>query len=185
MAKYTKYIYAGSSASSGYTFNNPRSLGLTLATGERPKGAVSISGGAWYLGYGNTGTTYTYNVYLCDSAGNNGALIGTISIKGQQTINVVSLSASVDQASLKAKALYIKITGSNADQLKFMNTMTIIVNTVSDAPAYTKVVSGNKIKATDRSQTGTPTTQGAKIQDSHFSAGTKAEASTFNEKVLS
>ena len=185
MAKYTKYIYAGSSASSGYTFNNPRSLGLTLATGERPKGTISISGGAWYLDYGNTGTTYTYSVYICDSAGNNGVLIGTISLKGKQTVNSITLSASVDQASLKGKALYIKTTGSNADQLKFMNTMTIVINTESDAPAYTKVVAGNKIKATDRSQTGTATTQGAVIRDSHFTAGTKAEASTFNDRVLS
>ena len=49
---------------------------------------------------------------------------------------------------------------------------------------YTLVTAGNKIKATDRSQTGTSTTAGAVISDSHFSAGTKAQASTFNSKVL-
>ena len=49
---------------------------------------------------------------------------------------------------------------------------------------YTRVTAGNKIMAADRSQTGTSTTAGNVIKDSHFSAGTKAEASTFNSQVL-
>ena len=48
----------------------------------------------------------------------------------------------------------------------------------------TATVVGGKIKATDRSQAGISTTVGTKISDSHFSAGTKAQATTFNSQVL-
>lgn len=43
-----------------------------------------------------------------------------------------------------------------------------------------KVKSPDPIKYTDRTKTGTATTQYAVISDSHFSSGTKIEASTFN-----
>jgi len=52
-----------------------------------------------------------------------------------------------------------------------------------DVP-YTSVKTGNKIMATDRSQTGTVTTKGAVMSDSHFTAGTLITASAFNTKVL-
>ena len=55
---------------------------------------------------------------------------------------------------------------------------------VTVSQAYTAVTAGNKILATDRSQTGTTTTQGAVMSDSHFTAGTLIEASTFNSQVL-
>ena len=60
--------------------------------------------------------------------------------------------------------------------------LTVIFKT-EDIP-YTAVKAGDKIKATDRSQTGQTTTAGDRITDSHFSAGTSAKASTFNDKVL-
>lgn len=60
--------------------------------------------------------------------------------------------------------------------------LTVIFKT-EDIP-YTAVKAGDKIKATDRSQTGQTTTPGNRITDSHFSAGTSAKASTFNDKVL-
>ena len=50
---------------------------------------------------------------------------------------------------------------------------------------YTKVTAGNYINATDRSQTGTPTTAGSQLSDAHFSSGESAAASTFNSRVLS
>ena len=56
--------------------------------------------------------------------------------------------------------------------------------TVEFGASYTAVTAGNKILATDRSQTGTTTTAGTVMQDSHFTAGTKIEASTFNSQVL-
>ena len=49
---------------------------------------------------------------------------------------------------------------------------------------YTAVVQGDKILATDRSQTGTTTTQGAVMTDTHFTAGTKITATDFNTTVL-
>ena len=57
----------------------------------------------------------------------------------------------------------------------------LVVTTTSK---YTGVTAGNVIKATDRSQTGTTTTANTVMTDSHFSAGTKIEASTFNTQVL-
>lgn len=50
---------------------------------------------------------------------------------------------------------------------------------------YTKVTAGNYINATDRSQTGTTTTAGSQLSDTHFSSGESAAASTFNSRVLS
>ena len=50
---------------------------------------------------------------------------------------------------------------------------------------YTKVVAGNYILATDRSQTGTATTAGTTLSNTHFSSGESADASTFNSRVLS
>ena len=49
---------------------------------------------------------------------------------------------------------------------------------------YTAVSSGNKIKKEDINQTGKSFAAGSKIQDSHFSPGTKITASDFNTKVL-
>lgn len=52
--------------------------------------------------------------------------------------------------------------------------------TVQFTVTLEKVKSPDPIKYTDRSKTGTATTQYAVIKDTHFSSGTKIEASTFN-----
>ena len=52
--------------------------------------------------------------------------------------------------------------------------------TVKFTVTLEKVKSSDKIKYTDRSKTGTATTQYAVMSDSNFSSGTKIEASTFN-----
>lgn len=52
--------------------------------------------------------------------------------------------------------------------------------TVKFTVTLEKVKSPDVIKYTDRSKTGTSTTQYAVMKDSHFSSGTKIEASTFN-----
>ena len=151
----TGYIYAGSSVSSGYAMGTPRYCGIQMGANEYPKGTVSISGGAWYLNAGAAGTTYTFSIYLCDSEGNNGSLIGTLSINGQQTKNGISLSAAIDRSALKGKKLYIRATGNNAGYLIFMNTMTVTTGTKVDAfnittkvsPAGSGTLAANKTSA--------------------------------------
>lgn len=73
-----------------------------------------------------------------------------------------------------------KLVASNGgtQQGSFNQTITITFQT-----KYTKVATGNKIMATDRSKSGTSTTVGSKIQDSNFTAGTKITASDFNSKI--
>ena len=57
--------------------------------------------------------------------------------------------------------------------------------TVEYSASYTAVTAGNKIKATDYTQTGASVSAGDVIKiQSTFSSGTKAQASTFNSQVL-
>ena len=77
----------------------------------------------------------------------------------------------------------------SAPQIRLQNgtsfQMTVdITITVTTRTRYTAVTSGNKILATDRSQTGTATSAGSVISDSHFSSGTKITASDFNRVIL-
>jgi len=58
-----------------------------------------------------------------------------------------------------------------------------VVFQTEDLP-YTKVTAGNKIMASDINQTGTSISAGTVMQNSNFSNGTAAQASTFNTKVL-
>ena len=74
----------------------------------------------------------------------------------------------------------LSINGSNQFTMPAQN----VSVTANWAKTMTAVTAGNKILATDRSQTGTTTTAGTVMQDSHFTAGTKIEASTFNSQVL-
>lgn len=62
-------------------------------------------------------------------------------------------------------------SGSSGESVSVTITFTVTLE---------KVKSPDPIKYTDRSKTGTATTQYAVISDSHFSSGTKIEASTFN-----
>lgn len=79
--------------------------------------------------------------------------------------------------------------GWSAPQIRLQNgtsfQMTVdITITVTTEASYTPVTQGNVIKATDRSQTGTSTTAGDVISDTHFSAGTIMTASDFNSVIL-
>ena len=139
MATRSGNIFAGSSVASGYKFATPKKTDIILSGSEYPSGIVTISGGAWYLGYGSTTTSYPYDIYLCDSSGNNTAKIGTLSINGQSTKNnvTISSSSSLSQTGLAGKQLYIKATGSNVDNLTFMNTLSVTVNTTESYSAST------------------------------------------------
>lgn len=84
---------------------------------------------------------------------------------------------------------YIGWTNGGTSSVKVRNnsgsaietSVTLTFNTTNN---YTAVTKGNKILVADRSQTGTTTTQGAIIKDSHFTSGTIATASAFNSSVL-
>lgn len=56
--------------------------------------------------------------------------------------------------------------------------------TVEFGASYTPVTAGNKILASDINQTGTSISAGTIMTNTHFTAGTKIEASTFNSQVL-
>lgn len=72
----------------------------------------------------------------------------------------------------------VKVYNSGSSGESVSVTVTFTVN-------LTKVVQYNKILATDRSKTGTSTTQYAVIKDSNFTTGDKITASAFNSKYLS
>jgi len=74
----------------------------------------------------------------------------------------------------------LSINGSNQFTMPAQN----VSVTANWAKTIVAVVAGNKILATDRSQKDISTTAGDVMRDSHFTAGTKIEASTFNSQVL-
>jgi len=70
----------------------------------------------------------------------------------------------------------------NVTQSSFNVTITITFET--EDLGWEAVTAGEKILAADRLQTGTGTTVGNIIKDSHFTAGTIAYADSFNSEVL-
>lgn len=130
----------------------------------------------------NSSPNYTAksDIQICDSNGNNAVTVLTKELAANGTDNYGTYTKTIDISGLKGKLIYGKVHGVTTyggggvlirEQLKIEITTT---------PAGSKVTAGNIIKATDRSQTGTATTQGAVMTDSHFSAGTKITASAFN-----
>lgn len=95
---------------------------------------------------------------------------------GKYKSNISSLWSDGNGAKIQFTNPYGAASGT-------VSTHCTVVFKTEDIP-YTAVTKGNKIKATDRSQTGTSTTAGNKISDSHFTAGTIIKASDFNDKVL-
>lgn len=121
-------------------------------------------------------------VYLCDSAGNNSVNIFSRAISGGGTVTSDTSSKSVNLSSLAGKKVYGKAYSDGNSSIKVMNYFAFdLAYSYND---YTPVSSGSKALATDRSQTGTATTAGTVMTDSHFTAGEKIEASTFNSRVL-
>lgn len=162
----------------------PFSLGITMGANEYPMQITEVGSGS--ITVGGSGSSVTSHLYFCDSAGNNAYQIfqvtGVTNTMLSSTYSASTYNKSVDGCTgLKGKALYLKITGGNllnagcaGKSIKIKTTGTF----------YTAVEAGNKILATDRSQTGTTTTAGTVMSDTHFTAGTKIEASTFNSQVL-
>lgn len=119
-------------------------------------------------------------IVLCDSAGNHAVTIFTKTMAGGTTDRSSVFTKSVNISGLKGKRVYGKVVPVTAAGSAGVTINTQLKIQITTEPAGTPVTSGNVIKATDRSQTGTATTQGAVMTDSHFSAGTAIKASTFN-----
>ena len=121
-------------------------------------------------------------LYLCDSAGNNAVNVYSRAIGGGNTVTSDTASKNVNLSGLAGKKLYGKVVSDGNNSIKVLNYFAFSLKYTYTA--MTAVVKGNQCLPTDRSQTGTATTQGTVMSDSHFTAGTKIEASTFNSDVL-
>lgn len=130
----------------------------------------------------NTSPTYTAKskVVLCDSAGNNAVEILVKELAASGTDRTSEFTKTIDISGLKGKRIYGKVVAVTAAGSAGVTINTQLKIELTTTPAGDKVTAGNKILATDRSQTGTATTQGAVMTDSHFSAGTVITASAFN-----
>ena len=162
---------------------NRVSCGITMPAGQMPTKITGFTGTLYAAnGLGDKKITIT----LCDSAGNNAYTVATLASNGNLIMVLGNNSPTYSQPAvscpgLAGKAVYIQIRGLNNINTNSTSGKAITLQTAS---AYTAVTAGNVIKATDRSQTGTSTTAGNVMTDSHFSSGTKIEASTFNSQVL-
>ena len=130
----------------------------------------------------NTSPTYTAEskIVLCDSAGNNVVEIFSKSLAASATDRSSVFTKEVNISGLKGKRVYGKVVPVTAAGTAGVSINTQLKIEITTKPAGSKVTAGNKILATDRSQTGTSTTQYAVMKDSHFTAGTKITASAFN-----
>lgn len=121
-------------------------------------------------------------LYLCDSSGNNAVNVFSRAISGGGTVTSDTTSKSVNLSGLAGKKLYGKVVSDGNNSIKVHNYFAFSLTYTYTV--MTAVVQGDSCVVADRSQTGTTTTQGASMSDSHFSAGTEIKASTFNSNVL-
>ena len=164
------------------TNTNRVSCGLTMPSGEFP---VKITGFSGTLYAANASGNIT--VTLCDSSGGNAYTMATIASNGTLKMVLGNNSPTYSAAQVRAtgligKAIYIQVRGLGTINTNDTSGRVITIET-SDK-LYTAVTAGNKIMASDFTQTGGSATVGNTISNSNFSSGTKAEASTFNSKVL-
>lgn len=168
------------SVSTVYAF---ASNAITLGAGVKTANVTLSCGTATnYIGYAKNTDQYnntTITFYLSNSDMSHKVSIGTatISRNGMGVPNITKNSANL--SSLAGEKLYVYCTMANGGNCRMYGKIKATITTV-----HTAVTAGNKILATDRSQTGTDTTAGAKMTDSHFDSGTKITASAFNSTVL-
>ena len=179
---YTGYIKAGSDYSC--VFNKVYAISsssITIPSNSANTATVkaTCNNSGWLH---NTSPTYTAEskVVLCDSAGNNVVEIFRKSLAASATDRSSEFTKSIDISGLKGKRVYAKVVPITEWGGAGVTINTQLKLEISISSGGAKVTAGNKILATDRSQTGTATTQGAVMTDSHFSAGTAITASAFN-----
>ena len=102
----------GKNDSSGYRtkFKTPKSIGIQLAAGEYPNGAITFTNikntdvAKWFNE--NYAATLKVKLYLCDSAGNNKVKLGEWTMEGQSAAYNRSFTVS-GATGLAGKALYL------------------------------------------------------------------------------
>ena len=152
---------------------------ITLQAGVT-KANVSITLGAntGYWKNGDTVSSQTGTMYLCNSDASVKVKIASTTISKNNVQTATMTGSNLNVSSLAGSRIYLCVAYGSA-HVKFYGKASISLTTV-----HTAVTAGNKILATNRSQTGTATTKGDEISDSHFSSGTIIKASTFNSTVL-
>ncbi len=144
---------------------------------------VTCDNNAWIQ---NTSTNWRLEskFVLCDSNGNNEIVIFRKTMDPSTSDRTSVIKSTIDVSALKGKRLYgkvVPVTQSGGSG--------VVINTRYDYNGLQisivfNITKGEIIKASDRSQTGTSTTAGTVMKDSHFSSGTKITASSFNSTVL-
>lgn len=142
------------------TSDNARITGYTWSVTYYPDPPATFSVACYTDGHGT--------LTASPSSGTSGTVI---------TLNPVPSSGYVFDH-------YVANPSTSISNNQFTLTQNVTINCFF-RKVYTQVTAGNYIKATDRSQTGTATTAGSTLSDSHFSNGESAAASTFNSRVLS
>lgn len=179
---YTGYIQTGADHASVFNRVYPiASSAITLPSNISGTATVKVTSAYpdGYLSNSALNATCESKIQLCDSAGNNAVTIFTKSIAASNSWYGTN-TQTVDISGLKGKKLYGKVTPVTTSGTAGVIIREQLKIEITTSPGGTKVTAGNKILATDRSQTGTATTQYAVMKDSHFTAGTKITASAFN-----
>lgn len=119
--------------------SSPMYMHIDMPANEYPKGTLSMgnfgTGGSncrWTCPNGTYGSTYWYQLYLCDGNGNNSYNIATIKIIGGQT-NSGANSFSVNCPNLRGKSLHMKATCSNTTPYWYGRSTGISVGTATYA----------------------------------------------------
>ncbi len=112
------------------------SLGITLAGTKYPGGTVTFSGTFTNIHNSKDGTI---NLYLCDSAGGNAALVCSVTRPAGQSLNS-SWSGTVNARGLQGKSLYVYATGDTG-YVVARNYMTVTVTEADGTYPVTVAVS--------------------------------------------
>ena len=185
---------AGAEWGSGYSFAfsdgsyRSRTNGPQLASGEYPSGTVTITA-KWLH---SSGRARRFSLWLNNYDDSQSVQIGEdFELPESVTYpTTITRTATVSKPGMAGQKLYFCIYDyDKCDKYtRAIQNVSIDVTTYypdsPTPPSYTRVNAGDKIVVANRSQTGTTTTQGAVISDTHFSAGDSAAASTFNSRVL-
>lgn len=162
--------------SSGNQYTLPAGTGTVLVA-MKPTNDI-------YIYKSGTSGSVKVTFYLCDSSGGNAVAICSISVTAGSPIKSGSVPSAQGEQShnlsgLAGKDLYVKFTLTSGSDFQMSENMPISIKS-----PYTAVVAGEKIVTGDINQTGTSISAGTVMSNSHFSSGTKVEASTFNSEVL-
>ena len=177
-ANYGDTVTLTPSASTGYQFSSwtktPNNLSIN-SSNQFTMPAQNVSVTANFVK-----TNYSVTVASNPAAGGTLTTNKATANYGDTVTLTATAASGYHFSSWTKSPTNLSINGSNQFTMPAQN----VSVTANWSRTYTAVTAGEKIMATDRSQTGTSTTAGNVMSDSHFTSGTKIEASTFNSQVL-